>query len=182
METLKLFETPITYLYSSIDINSLLERIYEFQKKTPVIRRSSVGGYQGYDFEDDVLFNEIKRVIPQRQDKPIKSFQLQSWININGNGAWNDIHCHQDDGVLLSGCLYLKCPENSGGIRFYDPRAVAGGNYAKYYNEREGNYIRFSPSDGLILFFPPYLHHLVEPNQSNENRVSIAFNICDAKF
>jgi len=179
METLSLFETNITHSSSIIDNKALLERVYQFQKITPTELRSCVGGYQGYDFNDEIYLNEIKRVLPQKPDKPIIDFELQSWVNINGNGAWNDVHCHQDNGVFLSGCYYLKCPENSGGIRFYDPRNTSG-SYEKYYGK--GSFVRFNPYEGLILFFPPYLKHLVEPNQSNENRVSIAFNICNAKF
>ena len=36
---------------------------------------------------------------------------------------------------------------------------------------------RFTPSDGLLLFFPAELYHSVDENKSNITRYSLAFNI-----
>ena len=35
----------------------------------------------------------------------------------------------------------------------------------------------FCPLEGRIFVFPAHLAHQVEPNQSNEDRISISFNI-----
>ena len=37
--------------------------------------------------------------------------------------------------------------------------------------------MQLSQEPGLLLFFPPGLAHSVEPNQSGERRLSIAFNL-----
>ena len=35
----------------------------------------------------------------------------------------------------------------------------------------------FPPYEGGILLFPAHLHHGVKPNTSNEDRISVSFNI-----
>ena len=44
-----------------------------------------------------------------------------------------------------------------------------------YYNSQSYNFI--VPQEDMILFFPSWLEHDVEENQSNEERISIGFNI-----
>ena len=72
----------------------------------------------------------------------------------------------------------MKVPENSGRIRFYDPRMISSLNppdHQYYYNSQSYNFI--VPQEDMILFFPSWLEHDVEENQSNEERISIGFNI-----
>ena len=35
----------------------------------------------------------------------------------------------------------------------------------------------FNPTEGKILVFPAHLNHLVQENKSNEDRISVSFNI-----
>lgn len=177
-----LFETKIYTYDCNLDTEILYNKIKKFQSLVDTVYKSNSGGYQGHDFEDNDLKNSIWKNIPQRSDKPFVNFTIQAWVNVNGYGHWNDVHDHCDDGVLLSGILYVKCPQNSGGIRFYDTRSNCSRTYQKYYEKGKGNYIRLSPYENLMIFFPPSLMHMVEPNQSNHERVSIAFNIVNPVF
>ena len=34
-----------------------------------------------------------------------------------------------------------------------------------------------TPEDNLLVLFPSNLYHHVEPNQSNEDRISLSFNV-----
>ena len=38
-----------------------------------------------------------------------------------------------------------------------------------------------NPQEGLLVLFPSYIEHFVEPNQSSEDRISISFNLLSLK-
>lgn len=182
MEFLQLFETIILVDNCDIDNKSILKLANKHRYTEPTVKLSNTG-YQGHNFISDILFEEIKRKMPQRSDHMLKYFEIQAWLNINNSFDWNDIHSHQDDGVLLSGVYYAKVPQNSGNIRLYDPRTTHTKNlYDKYYNKGKGNYLTIEPKDQMLLFFPPWLPHTVEPNRSGQERISIAFNIINPVF
>ena len=44
-------------------------------------------------------------------------------------------------------------------------------------NELSTNIVRIKPEEGNLLLFPSYLHHSVEENLSDEDRIVISFNI-----
>jgi uncharacterized protein (TIGR02466 family) len=183
MEFITLFETIILVDQCDIDNHAVISDCKQHSTREPSVQLSNAGGYQGHNFISNVLFDEIRRKMPQRSDRMLKSYEIQAWLNVNGDFAWNDIHSHQDDGVLLSGVYYVKAAANAGDIRLYDPRFMKGKNlYDNYYNEGKGNYISIVPKDQTLLFFPPWLHHMVEPNQSGTERISIAFNIINPRF
>jgi uncharacterized protein (TIGR02466 family) len=103
---------------------------------------------------------------------------LQSWINIHDRGGFNFLHVHE--GSLLCGCFYLRVPEGSGPLVFRDPRpgVVHGslkGNGANAYKD-----IRLAPSDGLLVLFPSWLEHYVEPHDGDLSRIAIPFNVLQA--
>lgn len=174
---ISLFDTKIYISNCNLDTDNLYSKIKLFQSKTNSEYKSNQGGYQGHYFSDLDLENQIIHNIPQKESCPINNPSIHMWVNVNGKGDWNDIHNHSDDGVLMSGVFYVKCPEDSGCIRFYDPRCGLNKTYKKYYEEGQGEYIKTKPQENLMLLFPPWLNHMVEPNQSESERVSIAFNI-----
>ncbi len=98
-----------------------------------------------------------------------------SWVNVLRTGGYNKIHCHP--GALWSGCYYVSTgnpvsdPEFNGWIEFQDPRP---GNI-------HGGKERIEPVEGMLLIFPGWLNHYVNPFSGTGERISIAFNL-DAKF
>jgi len=73
----------------------------------------------------------------------------------------------------LSGILWLKVPEGSGNIKFHDPNEM--NNYCLIEN---GNTCYgFLPKEGVMALFPSFLNHNVDLNMSDEDRISIAFNL-----
>jgi hypothetical protein len=178
MNKLSLFETPLWITKLDLDLNSLENKIKLFSSKTESKKFSNVGGYQGHNFYDEILFNSISNCIPVNKDKPLENVSIYSWVNINKKFNKNERHCHMHPDTLLSGVFYVKYPENSGLIRFYDPRGHLIQNqkdYNYYYNGYAYNYIY--PEDNLLILFPSWLEHDVDENKSNQERISIAFNI-----
>ena len=98
------------------------------------------------------------------------------WSVINRANAFNERHFHPNN--YLSSAYYVKAPESCGDINFFDPRDV---NVIRSPNLSEHNLLindrlGITPREGLFILFPSYLHHSVEPNKSNEERIVISFN------
>jgi uncharacterized protein (TIGR02466 family) len=98
------------------------------------------------------------------------------WANVNPKHASNKIHDHAN--CLLSGVYYVKTPKNCGNLMFYDPRTAR-----TFYKPLVSNFTAYTADAvahaaeaGLLLIFPSWLQHGVEPNLSDEDRISISFN------
>jgi uncharacterized protein (TIGR02466 family) len=101
------------------------------------------------------------------------------WININPPGTFNRPHVHPE--CVFAGVYYVAVPENSGGISFKHP-AVAQQYHVfpeviEEYNSYSASSWAVDPEPGKLVIFPAWLEHYVEPNLSNSERISIAFNI-----
>ena len=101
-------------------------------------------------------------------------FHLQSWINLHDRGGFNFLHMHE--GSLLSGSFYLKVPAGSGALVFRDPRpGVLHGIIKGSVPNGHAN-VDLRPSEGLLVLFPCWMEHYVNPHESDEPRICIAFN------
>ena len=105
-------------------------------------------------------------------------FRLQSWINMHDRGGFNFLHVHE--GCLLSGCFYLKVPAGSGKLVFRDPRPGVIHGYVKGAVPNGYSDIQLTPDAGLLVLFPSWMEHFVEPHDSDEPRISISFNAVTA--
>ena len=147
---------------------------------------SNRGGWQSHLFEvkneDDVLQNFIINCL---SGFPVitesTNIKVKAWVNINKPGNYNVKHNHP--GVDLAGVLWIKCPENCGEIAFDNPTDFQSHNEINSYTSDFTNqnnlhhcYL-FYPTEGRILVFPSHLNHLVKQNKSNEDRISVSFNI-----
>ncbi len=102
------------------------------------------------------------------------AFHLQSWINLHDRGGFNFLHVHE--GSLLSGSFYLKVPPGSGKFVFRDPRPGVIHGYVKGAVPNGYSDIQLAPDAGLLVLFPCWMEHYVEPHNSDEPRITIAFN------
>ena len=101
-------------------------------------------------------------------------FHLQSWINLHDRGGFNFLHVHE--GSLLSGSFYLKVPPGSGKFVFRDPRPGVIHGYVKGAVPNGYGDVHLAPDAGLLVLFPCWMEHFVEPHNSDEPRITIAFN------
>jgi uncharacterized protein (TIGR02466 family) len=172
--------------YSLIQPN-LIEWIYDYQKTTDGVIISNRGGWQSpSDFYLNKSFDHFTDYILKNVMLSLNHYDLDfklsnMWININKRGNYNVIHHHP--GAIMSGVFWVKTPENCGSLMFQsphnftqslllekvNPEVAKNQNYYSYYN--------FTPKEGTIIIFPPDLLHGVEPNESDEDRISIAFNL-----
>jgi uncharacterized protein (TIGR02466 family) len=102
------------------------------------------------------------------------AFELQSWVNLHDRGGFNFLHMHE--AALLSGSFYLTVPNGSGALAFRDPRAGVLHGVIKGSVPNGHADIKLKPSTGLLVLFPSWMEHYVEPHESDEPRICIAFN------
>ena len=150
------------------------------QKKSKSVIKSNRGGWQSDLIQSEIVFqNLIKNIeqICQQLQFDIKKIVItQMWVNINNKGDWNLIHQH--GGYYdLCGTYYVKVPKNSGNIIFRDPRPAAIGNAMINKRFDKGEWKGIPIEEGLLMIWPTFLDHFVEPSKSDESRISISFDL-----
>ena len=114
-------------------------------------------------------------------------YYLNSWIVKHYPNDWAHPHMHNNS--LLSGVYYLDTSKDVGDIKFIRgcgeqeifPSAITP-NYSEF-NWVNSTETGVKVSNGKLLIFPSNLMHSVEPNLSQSNRYSLAFNVfCKGTF
>jgi uncharacterized protein (TIGR02466 family) len=113
----------------------------------------------------------------------LRQLITEAWININRKGDFNYSHNHP--GSLFSAVYYVKGGPDKGALEFKTPITahtytisdeMVGG-----FNAFTGHAMVIPPVTGDLLIFPSWLLHRVNMSQSEEERISIAFNSRAAK-
>jgi uncharacterized protein (TIGR02466 family) len=145
--------------------------------------RTNRGGWNSEDMAilERPMFASLRDVVRagcasalREMGVPAIRFDLQSWVNLHDRGGFNFLHVHE--GCLLSGSFYLKVPPGSGPFVFRDPRPGVVHGYVKGAVPNGYSDIRLAPEAGLLVLFPCWMEHFVEPHDSDEPRIVIAFN------
>ena len=150
---------------------------------------SNIKGWQSQGIYQDTLITDSLYKIFNKTIRNLFNSDLKivnHWININGPNSSNAIHAHPE--CDLAGVYYIDVPENSGHIMFENPQNFVITNQLETFtnesreqhNQHLVKYIK--PVKGLLLIFPAHLRHGVLPNDSNEDRISVSFNILLGKW
>ena len=199
------FKTPVYIIkpkFSESLLNELEADIYKIQSNSPSIEVSNINGWHS---ETDlftrkensiktlcgVLMTETTRQlmsISSNFDPKKYDGQFGGWININPKGGANATHHHQP--WDWSGVFYVKQPnisissskinedKRSGMIEFINPCQQSSGIAKKgFMNAGMAPFLRFRPNPGEIVLFPSYLLHSVYPNETDGDRITIAYNV-----
>ena len=185
-----IFPVPI-HVFDIKDFNlyqkDLIDYAYTLKSKdTDTPKRSNVGGWQSRTFhlndKSDKLHSLLMDCITSLPSlKENINIYSKAWVNINSPGSLNLQHSHPS--CDLSGVLWIKCPDKSGNIFFHSPSGFETFQEIESYPEdfkNNNNYHHsywFPPIEGRMLIFPSHLEHDVRENLSNEDRISVSFNI-----
>jgi uncharacterized protein (TIGR02466 family) len=186
--------TPIWYfkLDDKINFDLVTEEVYKLRSQDAGKIVSNLGGWQSnfLDLNQNTEINNLLKYIESIAEACFNDFGTKmyfnrkltdAWVNINQKGHYNTPHNHPDS--ILSGCVYIKASEKAGNIRFEKEAGV--GYYSSTYLMDKHIYnhstIVYPALEKQVLIFPSYLLHSVEPNQSDEDRISIAFNFSNDK-
>ena len=83
------------------------------------------------------------------------------WFNAMGAGHVTAPHHHDENDELLSAVYYIRVPADSGQLILHDG----------------GRQITVQPEEGKLVMFAPSMLHEVTRNNSQEMRLSVAFNV-----
>ena len=183
------FPTPIYIkdLPNVDQLNSYLEqKIIQWSQQDKGVSKTNAGGWHSAtDMNQKEEYNVLTKELFNMQDEIFKKeFLTQKpvlgnmWAIINGPGNFNSPHLHPN--ALFSGVYWIKTPINSGNLMLYDPRP---GVHTTMPNRKEGKLppqlwreVHYEPKAGRCIMFPAWLWHEVQPNRSNDTRISVSFN------
>lgn len=190
----KLFSTPVFRfkLNETDQLNAdLLAEGVRLRSETDGVSKSNKGGWHsaGNLFENNAAcIQRLKtdaaaavlsatQKIGAKADVDTLGLKLFAWMNTNPPGGFNAPHTHP--GAHWSGVYYVAQPDvetgSSGKIEFLNPRTDLP-NWrllqAPAFNAKKA----IRPMPGEMILFPSYLVHWVYPNETLQERVSIAFN------
>ena len=174
-------------------LNQELERdILAWSNKNKGITRTNIQGWHSdtnmnelpeYAKLVDMLYS-AQRTIYDQEYYESEPFLGNMWANINPPGGSNRAHIHPNS--LWSGVYYVKAPQNSGQLKIEDPRSVALMSRPKQKDVPKPDRLlrehHYEPKTGRLIMFPSWLNHCVDPNNSNDIRISVSFNFMQKCF
>lgn len=136
------------------------------------------------EFRDFILYvNDTVKTALQFLKIGYDAFEITGcWANINAPGTSHRIHSHPNN--FLSGVYYVQTQTGADTINFHDPRIQTNIIRPPVTELTAGNtdQVVVSVRNGTLLVFPSYLQHSVDPNKSDEERISVSFNIMFSSF
>ena len=175
-----------------LDTNKIAQDIIQWSRQDSGVTKTNVNGWHSETnmhekSEYKHLVNELFRMAHQIFEEEWlerEPFLGNMWANINPFGGYNKPHVHPN--ALFSGVYYVKTPPNCGRLIGQDPRP---GIQTCMPTRKKGQPpkhlwrdVHLQPQENRAVIFPAWLWHSVEPNQSNENRISVSFNFIQRGF
>lgn len=158
--------------------------LLDLSKRTSGRIRSNCNGWQSDDFlwkEQifkpllDETLNAAQIIANNLSSKEIPQMVIRTmWGNINPKGGFNFAHVHPSG--WMSGIYYIQLPPKNNELIFQDPRSARMMDFQRSSLIND-EYFSYYPKAGELLLFPSWLPHFVRPNTSDENRISISFNV-----
>jgi len=189
-----LFGTPLLVKQiADEDMRAQLEdSILAKKVSDPGINRSNVGGGWHSDLKllqwggaaaTKLLEHTVALVNANTQDVKADpeiqpQWTIEAWANVNEKGGANMRHIH--GGCYWSAVYYVRIDPGTGGeLVLYDPRMPFLAMHAptlRFRNAGGEREVRLKPAPGLLIVFPSWLAHAVEPWHGDGTRISIALN------
>ena len=155
-------------------------------------RWSRDNGYRGYTSyaslndlpKRDPAFAELKRLLTHEAARfaltlawNVKPRLDSLWVNLLKPGGHHSAHIHPHS--ILSGTFYVEAPDDSGAIRFEDPRLglmMAAPLRRADAPEALRPFVAVAPRPGLLLMWESWLRHEVLAGNAKAERLSVSFN------
>ena len=184
-----------TFIYAKdvqLNNNQLTQDIINWSNQDKGVSKTNYKGWHSTtDMADKPEYQQLITELMKMQKEVYDNEHIDRhprlgnmWANINPPDGMNQPHVHPNS--LFSGVYYVKSQPKSGRLKIYVPRP--GIQYSMPIR-KPGNpgkdlwreaYI--DPIPGRIIMFPAWLWHSVEPNESNDIRISVSFNFIQDGF
>ena len=180
------FPTTVYGKDLQLDNNTLAQHIIQWSQQGQGLKKTNMNGWHSttdmhtkpeYKMLVDELY-QMQHEIFQEEWLDRKPMLGNMWANINYSGGYNRPHVHPN--CLFSGVYYVKTQPQCGELIVDDPRpgiqimmpTRKPGQPPKHLWRKA----HIEPIQGRLIMFPAWLWHCVEPNQSNDMRISVSFN------
>jgi uncharacterized protein (TIGR02466 family) len=179
-----LFTDPVLRVKLNEDLDALTKFVNSLQDGRV---KSNVGGFQSGDLDltlpalqslnYQILVhgsNFIREVLQIHKEVYINNL----WVNKNYFKDYNEQHVHLD--CVLSGVFYVKTNPQAGDLKFFRSNSLdvwAPDRIITTFNSNNATIWNFKSEDNILMLFPAWLKHSVTPNLSQEERISISFNL-----
>jgi uncharacterized protein (TIGR02466 family) len=99
------------------------------------------------------------------------------WVNVLPPGRAHRAHSHPNN--FLSGVYYVRTQTGADTINFHDPRSQTHiiRPPVTALTADNTDQVVVTVKDGTLLLFPAWLEHSVDENRSDEERISVSFNV-----
>ena len=199
MKTTKLlFPTPIWEDDDcGLDTKEIQDFCYLVEKEDPQGRKATnYGGWQSNEFRPEVLpdtplkslyYSLLDHCYEACDNWGFMNYSLRLsnlWININRKGDSNLLHTHA--GSIISGVYYAKVPQCCcGELKFLQPMHEqclkeywgCNENFDRWNHEHNMIEHYITPKENSLVLFPAWLQHSVDASASDDDRISISFNM-----
>ena len=184
-----------TFIYAEdvqLDTQQLANDIVAWSKQDGGVKKTNVNGWHSqtnmhelpqFKLLVDELFKMQHQIYKEEWlDRQPKIGNM--WANINYKGGYNRPHIHPNS--LFSGVYYVQTEPDCGKLVCNDPRPGIQTNMPSRVKGQPPKHLwrecHLDPVEGRIIIFPFYLWHNVEPNLSNDIRISVSFNFIQHGF
>jgi len=179
----QIFSAPIYSSKAGIDLKPYVN-LFLKQKKEPNNSNTlgSLASQEHYILNKKQLKNVkneiLKHVYTYTKDilKYSNDFQIStSWLTFVDPGCSSHLHRHRNS--MFSGIIYFQANRDSGDLVFEDKRI--GDFFCKVseYNILNSELWFYKPFTNKIIIFPSHLFHMIDTNNSDLKRISLAFNV-----
>ena len=166
-----------------------IQHLEKSKQKQNLVDYSNCGGFQTSSIDgskyNETMKDPINAYLESFQRRINFSWSIGGiWVNQNWRFDFNRPHTHLAEYNHYSGIWYLKVPRESGNLIFFTRPDNSDCTHTWDYIDdasAAANYVVY-PKENNFILFPSHLPHMVEPNRSNEDRISVAFNICLKKI
>jgi uncharacterized protein (TIGR02466 family) len=184
----QLFATPIWTFKprNAAALATQLEaKLRSLRDADPRWKKDSRGLWQSRDdLHEHPDLQGLVALIHEASAAVLKLLEMQCQLRITG--LWGNIgrhtdflHEHTHPNNFLSGVVYVKVPPNSGATSFKDPRPQTRVLRPRVLRDNPFNSSEFQyvGAPGTVVMFHSWLEHSVTPNETDEDRITVAFNL-----
>ena len=169
-------------------LKKLQDRVYSIKDGNPsggsnwVLRPYNT--LDTYELKDDPVFStllvkiEEKTFAFNKEHNSDYHYKIkESWLNVYDKNDQQEYHCHA--GHTYSAVFFLKSNEDCAKIIFENPTEpdMMPIKNLKELNGLSFKRCHFNPIENSLLIFRSYMRHMVDKQETDSERISIAVNL-----
>jgi uncharacterized protein (TIGR02466 family) len=183
----QLFPTPV-WSFQPVQAAALCARLVPFLQSLRAADTNAAPASPIWQSRDDLHerseLTQLVAFVHEAAEAARSMLQVSAQLKLTG--MWGNIsrgsaalHDHTHPNNYLSGVFYVRMPPGAGAITFKDPRTQTRVLRPQALADTPLNSLEleYAASEGTLLLFPAWLEHGVRPSRTDEERITIAWNL-----